>query len=128
MTSGDLNSIVPAISLLMVVIGWFVNSVLNRRHEISKRRTELRLKALESFVEISKKLNFKQSEFCADEMLDVQIKILMYGYPDEIKLINSFVASFNENEEIDVASNYLNELTSLVRVRLRKELGLPKVT
>ena len=32
------------------------------------------------------------------------------------------------NEEIDVASNYLNELTSLVRVRLRKELGLPKVT
>ncbi|MCC4237931.1 hypothetical protein LL266_15655 [Vibrio anguillarum] len=126
MTSGDLNSIVPAISLLMVITGWFVNSMLNRRHEISKRRTELRLKALESFVEISKKLNFKQSEFCADEMLDVQIKILMYGYPDEIKLINSLVASFNENE-MDVASNQLNELTKLVRVRLRKEIGLPKV-
>ncbi|EMJ3470010.1 TPA: hypothetical protein P0E21_001827 [Vibrio harveyi] len=126
MTSEDLISIVPAISLLLVVIGWFVNNWLNRKHEILKRRTELRLKVLESFVEVSKKLNFRQSEFCADEMLDVQVNLLMYGYPDEIELINNLVSSLNQ-KEMDIAGKQLTELTNLVRARLRKELGLPKI-
>jgi hypothetical protein len=126
LTSEDLISIVPAISLLLVVIGWFVNNWLNRKHEILKRRTELRLKVLESFVEVSKKLNFRQSEFCADEMLDVQVNLLMYGYPDEIELINNLVSSLNQ-KEMDIAGKQLTELTNLVRARLRKELGLPKI-
>lgn len=126
MTSDNLISTVPAVSLLLVVIGWFVNNWLNRKHEISKRRTELRLKVLESFVEISKKLNFNQSEFCNDEMLDVQVSILIYGYPDEIDLINNLVKSLIE-KEMDNAGQQLTELTHLVRDRLREDLGLPKI-
>jgi len=37
------------ISTLIVVIGWFVNSWLNRVHEISKKRMDYRLETLKSF-------------------------------------------------------------------------------
>ena len=126
LSSSDLISIVPVTSLLLVVIGWFINNWFTRRHEVAKRRTELRLGVLKSFIEVSKKLNFKQSEFSADEMMDVQINFLTYGYNDEIDLINKLVVNLN-NRNLEAAGNQLTELSNLVRSRLRKELGLPKI-
>ncbi len=126
MDINNLIAVVPAISLLVVVIGWFINSWLTRRHEVSKRRAELRLSVLKSFIEVSKKLNFKQAEFSADEMMDVQIDFLVYGYNDEIDLINKLVVNLNQ-KKLEQAGSQLTELTNLVRSRLRKELGLPKI-
>lgn len=86
----------------------------------------MRLGILKSFIEVSKKLNFKQDEFSANEMLDVQINFLTYGYNDEIDLINKLVINLNKRN-LETASNQLTELSNLVRSRLRKELGLPKI-
>lgn len=116
--------VVPSVSLLVVVIGWFTNSWLTRKHEIAKRRYEIRVNVLKSFILISKNLNFRRSEFSADKMLDVQVDILTFGYEDEITLINSLVVNLNE-KNLELASQGLTELTNLVRLRLRRELGLP---
>jgi hypothetical protein len=113
LSNNDLKSLMPAISLLVIVIGWFINSWLSRRHEIAKKRTELRIEVLKSFINVSKKLNFKEHEFSADEMLNVQINFLIFGYNDEIELFNSLVLSINENKP-ELAHQTLLTLTNLV--------------
>ena len=125
MTGTDLIKIIPIVSLLIVVAGWFINNWLNRKHEIAKKRNEYRVNTLRSFIGISKKLNFRQSEFCPDEMLNVQIDFLIFGFKDEVELVNRLVDCLS-NKKLEEASNILPELSSLVRDRLRKELGFPK--
>ena len=82
---------------------------------------------LRSFIELSKKLNSQPEKFPANELMDVQVNFLVYGYNDEIELINSLVENLT-NKKLTEASEKLTELTNLVRSRLRKELGLPKIT
>ena len=125
--STELVSITPAIALVVIVIGWFINSWLTRRHEIAKRRVEIRLEMLRSFIELSKKLNSQPEKFPANELMDVQVNFLVYGCNDEIELINSLVENLN-NKRLTEAGEQLTKLTNLVRSRLRKELGLPKIT
>jgi len=38
------------LSAIIVVVGWFVNSYLNRRHEIAKKRIDHRLETLKSYL------------------------------------------------------------------------------
>lgn len=39
-------------SATIIVVGWFVNGFLNRRHEIAKKRMEYRLETLHSFLPV----------------------------------------------------------------------------
>jgi len=48
----DIHDKITLLSVSIVVLGWFVNNALNRRHEISKKRTEYRLEALKSFLPV----------------------------------------------------------------------------
>ena len=41
---------VVVLSAIIVVVGWFVNSYLNRKHEIAKKRIDHRLDALKSYI------------------------------------------------------------------------------
>ena len=113
--------------MLIVVIGWFVNNWLTRKHEISKKRTEYRISTLRSFIAISQVLNFDQKNFDSKKMQDVQVEFNIFGYQDEIDLINNLVCSLSK-KELDTASKLLPKLTNLIRNRLRKELGLGSVT
>jgi len=120
-------TIIPALSLLVVVIGWFVNNWLVRRHEITIKRSQYRINTLRSFIALSKTLNFDQANFNPKEMMDVQVEFNIFGYQDEINLINELI-QFLSQKQLEEASKKLPILTNLVRNRLRKELGLPNVT
>ena len=124
MSDVNLISVVPA--LLVVIIGWFINNWLDRRHEIAKKRNDIRIKVLRSFTDLSKKLNFKQGELNPHDVLDVQVDFLVFGYEDEIDLFDNFVTTYNLRK-MEEASEHLTALTNLVRTRIRKELNLPKL-
>ena len=59
-------------------------------------------------------------------MLDVQIDFLVFGYEDEIELINNLVVNLKANK-MDEAGQQLTALTNLVRTRIRGELNIPKL-
>lgn len=121
-----LISIVPAIALLVMVIGWFVNNWFTRRHEVAKRRADVRVDVLKSFMELSKTINFRKDQISTDKILDINVAILTYGYPDEMILFEKFRACWNDSN-LDAADRHLKELTNLARSRIRKELGLPNL-
>ncbi|HIP44926.1 MAG TPA: hypothetical protein EYG93_06305 [Sulfurospirillum arcachonense] len=48
----EIKEWIMIISAIIVVTGWFINSYLNRRHEISKKRLTYRLETLHSFIPV----------------------------------------------------------------------------
>lgn len=118
------------ISALIVVTGWFINSYLNRRHEISKKRLEYRLETLHSFLpvylSISSSLEpFTNDKKLNDKIISARVNFQLYGYQDETKLFQDFVVAIEklDNDEATIA---INKLIKLTRARIRVELKLPK--
>ncbi len=118
------------ISSIIIVLGWFVNSFLNRRHEISKKRLDYRLEALQSFLpvflgmETSFSSGFKDVPTLKDKIQTARVNFQLYGYQDEIDLFDKFVSTL-EKQDTSGATATINELIQLVRCRLRDELQLP---
>jgi uncharacterized membrane protein len=89
------------ISSIVIIIGWFVNSFFNRRHEISKRRMNYRLEMLHSFLPVYLSITSSKAPFLDDQQLNAKIinaRILfqLYGHRDEIKLFNDFVEAIEK--------------------------------
>jgi len=130
----DLTTLVSAI---IVAIGWFINSELNRIAEIRKRRSEHRLTALKSVVEnlildMSKGIDqaFKKPDF-KDKVENARATIQMYGYRNEINAYEDFIRALNiqvtnEDEAKDKLKKF-NECIPKLNViweSIRTELGL----
>ena len=119
------------ISACLAIIGWMVNNYFKRRHEIAKKRLEYRLEALHSFVPVYLSLSKSSNPFIDDPELnkkfnDASINFQLYGFEDEIDLLNSCQNSIMSNDG-EKATNSLNELIELVKYRIRDELKLPKL-
>ncbi len=117
------------VSSIIVVVGWFVNNFLNRRHDISKKRMDYRLESLHSFLPVflsitSSSQPFKDDPTLSDKIKNARVNFQLYGYQDEIDLFNKFVKAI-EKQNTHEATTTINELIVLVRCRLRNELKLP---
>lgn len=114
-------------AVLIAVAGWFVNSFLNRRHEIAKRRMEYRLEALHSFLPaffaISE--NRVNGPELAEIITQSNTKFQLYCRKNEIDTMMRLVAACRgqDNKEYTAA---VNDLVRLVREGIREELGLDK--
>ncbi|WP_252109375.1 MULTISPECIES: hypothetical protein [unclassified Halomonas] len=111
-------------SATIVVVGWFVNGFLNRRHEIAKKRMEQRLETLKNYLSFYVEAQKSKS---LDGFNDVQISFYLYGYNDEIELIERITAIVTKTPKDPEWLKLLTDLNVLVRNRLRGQLGLPKV-
>lgn len=118
------------ISAIIVVTGWFINSYLTRRHEISKKRLEYRLETLHSFITVYLSISSSSKPFANDKklndkMINARVNFQLYGYQDESKLFQDFVVAVekSDNKEVTVT---VNKLIKLTRARIRDELKLPK--
>jgi hypothetical protein len=125
------------IAAIIVIIGWFVNSWLNRKAEIAKRRSEHRLIALKSFVdsiifELSKGADkaFAKPDF-KDELELARKNIQMYGYRNEIDIYEEFIQAINmETTDDQATSRRLQRVNdsipklTIILESLRTELGL----
>ena len=125
------------IAAVIVILGWFVNSYLNKKHEITKRRIDKRLEVLQSIIEsilfeVSKNADkaFTQKDF-KDKLERARAKIQMFGYKKEIQIYEDFIDSLNmkatTEEEKNVKLKRINESMArlpLMKDSLRSELGL----
>ena len=123
----SVSNYIVILSVIIVVAGWFVNSWLNRRHEIAKKRIDHRLEMLKSYISFTVSA-FKNKSL--DGFNDIQVSFLQYGYQDEVHSVEEItqIAMTNpKDEELSILLNKLMALNVLVKNRLRQELGLPKI-
>ena len=115
------------ISALIVVIGWFVNSFLNRRNEIAKKRMEYRLDALLSFTPVlfAFQENRTNDKKFSEDMASCRTKFQLYCYSKEVEEFEKIVAAI-ENKNEKAYNEAFRQVTHMVRVEIRKELGLDK--
>ena len=125
------------ISVVIIVTGWFVNSHINRRHEIFKKKLDYRLTMLESYIPVAftleKLLNPNRADE-RDELAKVfiekleisQVKILLYGSKSEIDLINEITDLAQQNKHAEM-KNKSAQLMQIIRSSLRSELGIKDI-
>jgi DNA-binding GntR family transcriptional regulator len=111
----------------IVVVGWFVNSALNRRHEIAKKRMEYRLDALHSFVPVffAMKENRVSDDGFVERLTTARTKFQLYCHKDEIDTFERLAAAI-EARDAKAYTDALRDLARLVRDGVRGELGLDK--
>jgi len=127
-------------SVLAVILGWFVNSHLNRRHEVFKRRMDLRFGMYESCIAVAQVLEkILQSKDKSKEALDplasdfvkkldlCQVQVHMYGTQGEIESIVKVTEFAQSNKHNDMKNEFAFLMRS-IRDSLRKDLKLPKLT
>jgi len=111
-------------SVLAVILGWFINSHLNRRHEIFKRKMDLRFGMYESCIAVAQVLvKIFQSKDESKEALDplasdfvkkldqCQVHVHMYGTQQEIESIVKVADYAQSNKHNDMK----NEFSVLMR-------------
>ncbi len=119
---------ITIVAAILVIIGWFVNSSLNRRHEIAKKRMEYRLKSLSSFIPIFFALvdeDRKNKSGLQEELSESWTSFQLYGTKDEIECFERLRKAIEKRDEIEY-SKALGDLIRLVREGIRDELGLEK--
>ena len=126
----ELKEWIMIISAIIVVTGWFTNSYLNRRHEISKKRLDYRLETLHSFLEVYLSLSsslepFKNDKKLNDKIMNARVNFQLYGYQDESELFQDFVNALEKSDNKHTTA-IVNKLIKLTRARIRDELKLPK--
>jgi hypothetical protein len=127
----EISNLSLIISTFLVVIGWFVTSYFNRKHEKIKKRTEYRLITLQSFILIKNSFTSSSTPFEDDKNLkkkieDSRINFQLYGYQDELDLFEDFIKVL-EKADIPKTVEVINKLIKLTNTRLREELVLPKI-
>ena len=120
----ELKDWITLISVIIVIVGWFANSYLNRRHEIFKKRLDYRLKMLDSYVQVAAAL-VKNSPNFVDLLGEAQVQILLFGTEEEVKKIKVVVEAAKNNNHSDLF-NISGQLMQLIRNNLRSELNLKK--
>lgn len=125
----EIKEWIMIISVIVIVTGWFTNSYLNRRHEISKKRLDYRLETLQSFLPVFLSMSSSSKPFMDDKTLNdkiikARVNFQIYGYQDELVLFNNFLIAI-ENQNTEEAATYINKLIKLIRNRIRSELKLP---
>ena len=102
------------LSVIIIVIGWFVNSHLNRRHEIAKQRLDYRLNALNLSIPLI--LKVRNKTVTKNEVDELHSNLQLYANKNELKILTKFIETNNPEK--------LNELLIAIRNSIRKELDL----
>ena len=118
---------ITVFSVVVIVIGWFVNSFLNRRHEISKKRIDYRLDALLSFLPVIFAINENRTE---DDKFSKDIatcwtKFQLYCYKEETEEFEKIMLAI-KNKDNKAYTESVRRVADIVRENVRKELGLDK--
>ena len=114
------------IPALIVVIGWLFVHWLDDRRDLTNRKREARLKAMErAYLRLANSAN--RSELTEQMIDDIELfvwEIQLYGTPKQIKLMQEIVEGFKKPNNYVSYDPILRDL----RDTLRKELELEAIS
>ncbi|MBL4830875.1 MAG: hypothetical protein JKY55_13455 [Aliivibrio sp.] len=125
---------ITIVSVMAVIIGWFINDHLNRKNEIFKKRMDYKLRLYQSYYEVAfllekiiqeKSTQEKVDEF-VDKLAESQAEFLMLGDAEEISYVNEIVSLAQQNKHVEL-KNKSAKFISLIRKKWRKEIGLSNI-
>jgi hypothetical protein len=124
-------NLISLLAALIVMGGWYVTAVFNRRKDIAQKRTDLRLKALEAVLDVWFGIQASGGNPWADPrfldlLANARSKVGLYGFQDEIVVMEAFISSIEQKKLLE-ANAGLQRLVDLTRNRIREELQLPAV-
>lgn len=101
----ELREWITILSVIALIVGWFINSWLNRRNEIAKERLKYRMDTLRSIVDL-----LSEIQECIDnnkgdithlirKISEISYKFDIYGKEDEQRLWKLFIKAINEKEK-----------------------------
>lgn len=135
----EVRDIITIVSVFAVIVGWFINSHLNRKNEILKKQLDYKLDMYNSYISASFLLEgiiqkAKASQITSDDIMqeyvnklsDAQLKFIMLGEEEEINLINTIVGYCNDND-LQNLKNESAKLTVMVRKNWRAAVGVKKI-
>jgi hypothetical protein len=117
---------------VFIVLGWFVNAAIQRRHEISKERFRTRILMLKEAIDLLNKITSLDTEDLFDHLSTAAFKqkfddadqtFAIYGSRREIKRWKEFanlIKSKAYNKK-DIAMQVVNDLLTLLRKKMRRE-------
>lgn len=124
----EIRDWITILSVIIIMVGWFINSWLNRKNEIAKVCLKYRLDALTPIINVVKEIN----EYIASGNVDVahlqhiladmSYNLGMYGKKDEIEYWKEIINTFNKEHKIE--EKQFNEFVEFIKSRIRKELNL----
>jgi hypothetical protein len=118
---------ITIITALVIVVGWFINSALQRLHERAKERLKYRMEALKSCLVIlflAEESDTFHWEKNFNSILEVARKnLLAYGKAAEIESFQLFVKDIKD-DKITSAKDRLDDLISLIKGSIRNELKI----
>jgi len=121
-----ISGVAIIISATIAISGWIYTANQNRQHEIFKRSLDARVQLLEDYLLFFEKANENKS---LDGFNKIQVRFYIYGNEDEIKLVKNIALDIEKNKRMtDQAWKNFIQLNTITRDRLRKELGLSKVS
>lgn len=126
-------------SVTVGIIGWIFNGYMNRRHEIFKRKMDLRFGMYESCIAVAQVIEkiFQSKDQSAETMEPLakdflkkleqcQSEVLIYGTEFEINQINKVTELAQRNQHLEMKNEFASLIRS-VRTSLRKDLKLPNL-
>lgn len=124
----DLAQIITIVSVILVIIGWFVNQWLNRKNEIVKEARSYRLDMLDSIIKFrndwvkTKNVNQQLWDEC-------YTKVQLYGLNDELVAFENLRKEMEKEQDDNKnqMGDYLIKLVILCRNRIREELKIEKI-
>ena len=127
---------ITIVSVIAVIFSWFVNSHLNRKHELFKKRIDYTIEMYESCIETSamlekllqsKSIEKNEKQNLADEFVrhleKSQLKVFIFGNEREVEQMIKIVQFAQQNKHIEM-KNALASLMREVRANFRSMLGI----
>lgn len=127
----DTKDIIQSASLAIAILGWGINSHINRRNEIAKKRLEFRLQMFDKLIEIKRIIDRNGAPFTDTSfepaLVSAREKFQLYGKKNEIYFMEKFIKSIEELD-LDNARSTLNTLFQLIPITVRDELKIDEKT
>ncbi|OFX70098.1 MAG: hypothetical protein A2X12_06335 [Bacteroidetes bacterium GWE2_29_8] len=121
------KALIMLLSTLIIVIGWIVNSWLNRKHEKFKSRLEYRLKLFHNVIELFHSMEKNGFNEKTNDLLRIcRVNFQLYSSEDEHNIYENFVSAI-ESQDFDTSNKIYNKLIKISAETIRKELGLSKL-
>lgn len=122
------NILIPSISVLVLIIGWFINTRLRQKEAILKKQLKYRMSTINScidflFLVADNSIPANVKDYSA-KMTTAKRNLFYYGTTQENELFDSLLLQLDNGVERDLVLGTVSKLQDILKNSVRKSLKL----